>query len=307
MRLNFKSVVYRFSRDFLHRRFSLLFLIFFMATASITSAQEITLKHKGLTLNADLALVEGKTFKDGVILITHGSLAHRDMETLVYLRSLLKDFDYNTLAINLSLGISNRHGMYDCQTPHHHHNDDAIEEIDAWVQWLKEQGGKRVTLLGHSLGGAQTALYAAKKDSSMIQSVILLAPAAKNNDINSYPPAYRVALKQAQKLIEEGKGESELEHSNLMHCRDTKVSAASFVSYNAPSKRLDTPSLLPDISKPVLVIIAEDDQVVLDLETKITPLVDGQRVQMEVIEGAGHFFRDLMMDVAVERVDEFLK
>jgi len=278
-----------------------------MATSSIASAEEITFKHKGLILNADLALAEGKTFKDGIILITHGSLAHRDMETLVYLRALLKDFDYNTLAINLSLGISNRHGMYDCQTPHHHRYDDAIEEIDVWMQWLKEQGAEKVSLLGHSLGGAQTALYAAEKDSPLVQSVILLAPAVKDNDIKSYSPSYTVALGQAQKLIEEGKGETELEHSTLMHCRDTKVTASSLVSYNAPSKRLDTPSLLPEISKPVLVIIAGDDQVVLDLETKIEPLTDGKRVQMEVIEGAGHFFRDLIMDVAVERMDEFLK
>lgn len=307
MRLNYQNVVYGFSRESLRRRIRMFFLILFMAAAGIANAQEVSVKYKGLILNADLALAEGKTFKDGVILITHGSLAHRDMDTLVYLRSLLKDFEYNTLAINLSLGISNRHGMYDCQIPHRHHNDDAIEEIDAWLQWLKKQGAEKVTLLGHSLGGAQTALYAAKKDSSLIQSVILLAPATKNNDIKSYPLSYKVALKQAQKLIEEGKGETELEHSTLMHCSDTKVAATSFVSYNAPSKRLDTPSLLPEISKPVLVIIAGDDQVVLDLETKIKPLADGQRIQMEVIEGAGHFFRDLIMDVAVERIDEFLK
>jgi len=307
MRLNFKKIMYGFSRAFLCRRMSMSFLILFMAPAGILNAQEISLKHKGLVLNADLSLAEGKTLKDGVILITHGSLAHRDMETLVYLRSLLKDFDYNTLAINLSLGISNRHGMYDCQIPHHHQNDDAIEEIDTWMQWLKKEGAEKVTLLGHSLGGAQTALYTAEKDSPLIQSVILFAPAVKEIDIKRYPPSYKLALKQAQKLIEEGKGETQLEHSSLMHCSDTKVSATSFVSYNTPSKRLDTLSLLPKISKPVLVIIAGEDQVVLDLETKITPLVDGKQVQMEVIEGAGHFFRDLIMDVAVERIDEFLK
>ena len=45
-------------------------------------AAEVTLPYKGLTLNADLTLAPGKTLADGVILITHGSLAHRDMEML---------------------------------------------------------------------------------------------------------------------------------------------------------------------------------------------------------------------------------
>ena len=47
--------------------------------AVAVEAKEVTLRHKGLTLNANLELVAGKTLADGVILITHGGLAHRDM------------------------------------------------------------------------------------------------------------------------------------------------------------------------------------------------------------------------------------
>ena len=35
-------------------------------------------------------------------------------------------------------------------------------------------------------------------------------------------------------------------------------------------------------------------------------LADGKRVQMKVIDGADHFFRDLNADDAVEAIDAFL-
>ena len=88
---------------------------------------------KGITLNADLTLALGKTMADGVILITHGSLAHCDMETIATLQNLLKERGYNTLAINLSLGLEKPHGMYRCATTHRHRNDDAVNEIGARV------------------------------------------------------------------------------------------------------------------------------------------------------------------------------
>ena len=94
------------------------------------AAQEVTLSHAGITLNANLELAPGKELAEGVILITHGGLAHNGMEIMVTLQSLFKDHGYSSLAINLSLGIDNRHGMYDCNVTHRHHNSDSSEEID---------------------------------------------------------------------------------------------------------------------------------------------------------------------------------
>ena len=69
--------------------------------AVAVEAKEVTLRHKGLTLNANLELAAGKTVTNGVILITHGGLAHRDMEIVTYIQNLLvQEKDYNTRAIN---------------------------------------------------------------------------------------------------------------------------------------------------------------------------------------------------------------
>ena len=99
------------------------------AAAVVVEAKEVTFQRNGLTLNANLEFAAGKNFADGVILITHGALAHRGMEGITYLQNLLKERGYNTLAINLSFGLNDRHGMYDCKVTHRHRNDDAVDEI----------------------------------------------------------------------------------------------------------------------------------------------------------------------------------
>jgi pimeloyl-ACP methyl ester carboxylesterase len=114
-------------------------------------------------------------------------------------------------------------------------------------------------------------------------------------------------LAQAQKLVKAGKGDTVLEHVGLLNCADTSATAEAFVSYYGRSPGLDTPSLLPKLRKPTLVVVAGNDEVVVGLDKKVAPLADGKRVQMQVIDGADHFFRDLYTDDAVEVIDAFLK
>ncbi len=281
-------------------------------SAVAAQANEVTLRHQGLTLNANLELAAGKKLADDVILITHGGLAHRSMESIVYFQRLLNEKGYSSLAINLSLGLDNRHGMYDCQITHRHRNADAADEIAVWVSWLTQQGAKHVALLGHSRGGAQTALYAAERDDALVKAVVLLAPAIRENtDAAGYVQRYKKPLapilEKAQQRIKEGKGGAVLEHIGLMTCPDTSATADSFVSYYGQDSRLDTPSLIPKLRKPTLVLIAGDDETVVGLEKKMASLADGTRVQMKVIEGSDHLFRDLFADDAVDAIDAFLK
>lgn len=275
-------------------------------------ANEVTLPYKNLKLNANLTLVPGKTVADGVVLITHGSLAHRDMEMLVAMRNLLRDKGFNTLAINLSLGIDNRHGMYDCKTTHKHLNNDAAHEIDAWVGWLKSQGATRIALLGHSRGGAQTAHYAAQHDSPLVKAVVLMAPAiADNASAAGYQQRYKKplapVLAKARKLVKQDKGDTVLTRTNIMSCPDTAVTAASFVSYYGQHPYSDTLALLPKITEPTLILWGDKDDVVTGLDKKMAALIDGKRVQFKVIEGADHFFRDLYAEDAVDVITPFLK
>lgn len=294
-------------------RFISLFCLIALCTASSTAvAQEVTLQHQGLTLNAELTLAPAKTVSDGVILMTHGALAHRDMDSLVYLRKLLKERGYNTLAINLSLGINNRHGMLDCHLTQRHRNDDAVTEIGLWLNWLGKHGARQVILLGHSRGGAQTALYAAEHHSSLVRAVVLLAPAIKENtDANAYQQRYHQSLspllQQARQLVRAGRGTAVLNHIGFLTCPDTAVTADAFLSYYGQSRRVDAPSLIPGIRVPTLIVVAGDDHIVVGLDNKVAPLLDGKRVRMSVVAGADHQFRDLYADDAVEAIVAFLQ
>lgn len=287
------------------------FIVCVSIVAGVAHANEVTLPYKGLTLNANFELAEGKTPADGVILITHAGLAQRGMELYVNLQKRFKDSGYNSLAINLSLGLNNRHGMYDCKVTHRHRYTDAADEIGAWVDWLRKQGAKRVVLLGHSRGGAETALYAAGRDNPLVKVVVLLAPDThETNDAAAYQQRYQKplapVLEKAQKLVNEGKGGTALEHTDFLYCPDTSVTADTFVSYYGPDPRLDTANLISKIQKPTLVVLAGDDEVVIN-HKKFAPLADGKRVQIKVIDGAGHFFRDLYADDAVDAINTFLK
>lgn len=275
-------------------------------------AAEVNLPYAGRVLNANLELVPGKQLADGVILITHGGLAHKGMELIAGFQAALKKKGYNTLAINLSLGIDNRHGMYDCGVIHRHRNQDAADEIGAWVDWLTIHNAGPIVLLGHSRGGAQTALYANGNGHGHYRAVILMAPAIRENtDAATYQKRFQQPLapilEKAQTLVKTGRGKTVLEHVGLLTCNDTSATAESFLSYYAPDAQVDTPSLLPGIRKPTLVLVGGSDEVVVGLDGKLSSLSGLSQLQVKVIDGADHVFMDLYTLDAVDVIDDFLK
>lgn len=275
-------------------------------------SKEIIIPHKEIRLNADLALVQGKTLHDGVVLMVHGALAHRDMESQRYIRQLLNDRGYNTLAINLSLGIDNRHGMYDCSVTHRHRNTDAIDEMAVWLKWLQRQGAKQIILMGHSRGGAQTTLFMAEYSSALVTHVVLLAPALKENSSDdTYYKRYALnlssLLKNARDAIRSGNGNEVFSNIGLMTCADTTATADSLMSYYGQQQQLDTSHLLKKISVSTLVIAAGNDRIVTDLEKKISHKTHAKNIQVVVVEGADHLFRDLNADDAIDYMHEFIQ
>ena len=280
-------------------------------TSSVARASEVTVPYKGVTLNANLELAAGKTIDDGVILITHGGPEYNRAELYAYLQELFKEAGYSTIAINISHGIDNRHGRYDCKSTSNNLYTDAANEIGVWVNWLARQGVKHVILLGHSRGGSQTALYAAEHDDDSVQAVVLLAPDTREtNDAPAYLRRYHKALApiltKAQQLVKEGKGSTILSHTDFLFCRDTSVTADTFVSYYGPDPRLDSSYLVPRIRKPTLIVLAGGDQIVVN-DKKFLALANDKRVQVKTVADANHFFRDLYADEAVDTIVKYLR
>lgn len=287
--------------------------VFLSAGAFSAAAEDIALNNaQGQALGANLELADGKTLADGVVLLTHGTLAHNKMEIIVALQGALKERGISSLAPTLSLGVSKRTGMYDCAVPHTHKHSDALDEIGLWLNWAKDQGATDVVLAGHSRGGNQTAWFAAREPDAVVSKVVLIAPAtwdagkAAQGFEKSHARPLKGALAEAQALVEAGKGDAMLKGSGVLYCPGADVTAASFVSYYQPDERRHTPNLMGMIGKPTLVIAGSDDNVVKGLIEATQPLADAGTVELVVVDGADHFFLDFYIEDAADAIEEFV-
>ena len=295
-------------RFFLYRLFVL--AVFSTLVSVSVQAEEVTLPYNGLTLNANLEMADGKNLSDGVILITHGTLAHNKMEIIANLQNLLTERGFNTLAINLSLAIDNRHGMYDCAVPHRHKHSNAVVEIATWVKWLREKGADKIVLAGHSRGGNQTAQYIVDKKVPKVLGAALIAPATwdKEDAAEGYKNRYKVTLNsllgKMNRDVIAHKGDTVYENVGFVYCPGATVTAASFVDYYSEDHFRDTPTVLVRAKYPVLVIAGSEDDVVKNLPEKMEGVVN-DFIKLSVIEGAGHFFLDFYIEDAADLIAEF--
>jgi alpha-beta hydrolase superfamily lysophospholipase len=241
-------------------RYPLLLAILIAVTPA--AAEEVRTRHRGFTVNGNLELAADKGLEDGIILIAHGLLAHNRAEPIAALQHGFKARGLSTLAINFALGVNDRHGMFDCRRLHAHRPADALDEIEAWIGWLKAQGAIEIALLGHGQGGAQVALYAAERRDPAVGAVALLAPATF--DAATVAAAYEQrhgaalapVLARADELLRGGRGETPVEAIGFLSCSGATASAASIVGWYAPSPLRNTPTLLPRIRQRTLLVAA---------------------------------------------------
>lgn len=279
-----------------------------MASSMPVWAEQVQLPSKGIRLNGELTVPEGGSLENGVVLITHGSLAHHEMEIVVAIRDALRERGFASLAISLGFNIDDRNGFYDCAVgPNTHKRHDAVDEIAAWVDWLKGRGAGRIAVMGHSAGGNQTAMYAAERVDPAVTAVILLAPGSYNSESQaaSYKNRYG---KDLSAMLERARGmapDALLEGVPFIRCETAAVTAASFLSYYELDASGDTAALAGAIAAPVLVIAGSKDNVVGDIAANFTPLV-GDKLKFVMVEGADHFFLDLYMEDVADAAAEFL-
>ena len=281
-------------------------------------AAEVSTPFHGLTLLGNLELADGKTAKDGVALIVHGTLAHARMETIASLQANLKERHLSSLAITLSLGEDRRTGFFDCGKLQTHRPYDALDEIAAWIGWLKGQGVPAITLIGHSQGGNQAAVYAVERHDPDVTGLVLLAPATFDfgKTAQAYQARYGAPLQplldKAEALVRAGRGAAPLGRVGFLNCPDAAVTADSFVAWYAAEPRRDTPRILPRVAVRTLVIVAGADEVVPDLAAEAKalprPASAGQgEITVRTVEGSGHFFRDLYNEDAADLIAAWTK
>jgi len=282
--------------------------------ATASHADTVNIKGAdGLTLNANIELADGKTMADGLVLLTHGTLAHNKMEVIANLQKLLAERGVSSLAPNLSLGVDNRTGMYDCAVPSTHKHTDALDEIGLWLDYVKSQGATDVVLAGHSRGGNQTAWFVARENPKVVSKVVLLAPATRYADKEAKSFEQRhgkplaASFQKAQALVDAGNGAQLMKGEGVLYCPGADVSAESFVSYYNNDMRQHTPNLVPMLGRPVLVIVGSEDKVVSGLIEEVKPLANGDDIQLLVLDGGDHFFLDFFVEDAADAIAKILE
>ncbi|OOG24587.1 alpha/beta hydrolase [Thioalkalivibrio denitrificans] len=299
-------------RQLLGRFFLTLAVIVLAAVTGLQAAERVELQRDGLTHVAHLEMAPGRSMDDGVILMLHGTMAHGRMEIMETLQGLLAERGYNSLSINLSLGIDAREGMMDCAADHVHRHEDALAELNAWMGWLRDQGAGRVALLAHSRGGAQMAWYVAEYAPEGVEKMVLVAPATHDHAqiARAYESNYGVPLSgvhgEAERLLNEGRPDTLIEDIGFLYCPDARASAAAVASYYADNPNFDTPTLLSKVDLEVLVIAGSEDTTVADLPERMEPLKGKAHIHYDVVDGADHFFRDFFADDAADLAADFI-
>jgi len=279
------------------------------APALPVCAEPVQLQHDGRTLNADLTLPSGGDIRSGVVILVHGTLMHGRMEIMAALQKGLTERGVGSLAVTLSLGLDDRRGPYDCATPHRYTLDDVAREIGVWTQWAKARGAARVDLAGHSRGGAQVAYALANGAASGVRRVVLMAPTIfdPGEIATGYEKAFGIPLPVllASAMAVRAAPDALLRPVGFLYCRDTAVAPRTFVDTYTVPERHDTPTLLPRIDAPTLVVVAGNDDVVRGLDRRLPPA--SGRLRIVTIDGADHQFRDLYGDDLAEAVATFIK
>jgi len=278
------------------------------------NAEEVKIKHEDLTLNANLQMADGATFEDGMVLIVHGLWAHNKMEIVQTSQQALAGIGRSSLAITLSLGIDNRHGFLDCNIVHRHTQEDTIDEIQVWIDWLKSQAVTDIVLMGHSRGGNYVLVYAAERMDSTVSHLLFLAPGTISTNAIFFSRRYgyhfdKIMLR-AQELIDAGRGDEIMTNTDFNYCPRASVTASSFASYYsaAADRRFQNfVEYIPRLSVPTLITTGTADERQPEIEKNVRPYVDGKLIYLSVIEGAGHFFLDFNIDEAIEEAIEFLQ
>ena len=281
------------------------------SVAAHAGTKQIELDIAGKVALADLTVPDGKTLADGVLVLAHGTLAHKDMELIEGLQGLMAERGIVTLAPSLTFGLDRRTGMYDCAVPSVHRHEDGVAEIAAWIGWLRNEGAKMISVFGHSRGGNQAATYAA--GDKEIGKLVLLAPALGRSAqelADGFKSRFKTDLAplmdKAEKLIDAGNGSELVDVPGFIYCPAGKASAASIKSYYGGGLEQLTVSQLAKVAAPVLVIAGSADNVVPDVPAKIGKIADDDKITLKVIDDAGHMFLDFHAEDAADLIAEFL-
>ncbi len=250
-----------------------------------TTANATEIKERlanGLEVSAEFS--QGQRDKPAA-LILHGFLQTQNNATVSNLGNALATEGLSVLAPTLSLGISQRRQSLSCETPHPHHFDADVAEVEFWVNWLLQRGVKSIILIGHSTGNVQLLAYANQYPHQEIKKFIAISLIEFAREFGGKQNILQ--FRQAQKQVKQG--DTRLNDYNLSYCNKYIAPADAYLSYAS----WDGNRILAGIRAlklPIVIIAGEaDDRMRNGWINKLKALP----VKISTVKGANHFFSDI--------------
>lgn len=276
-----------------------LLLISAIGAAAPAAAEQINTRFRGLTLLADLELAEGKAIEDGVAVIVHDIGGFAGDGTIAELQKNLGARGVSTMAITISLGVDRRRKALDCAQPQAYRPYDALDEIDAWIGWLENNGAADIALIGYGQGANQVAVYNADRNNPAVSALAVLAP--PGFDFARETEAYRARydadlpelLARAQSLVQAGQTVERLPPVGFLGCADATVSAGAFAAWYAASPLRDTAAMLARQKIRTLAVLPGEAAAYPDLPAEALARLTGGKgldFQITTIDGADRDF-----------------
>jgi len=273
-----------------------LILLSLIIACNQVDAEPVQTEYNQLILNADLQ-DNGERGKP-VFLLVHGTWATHKMEIMRTLQELLAEAEYNSLAISLSLGVSNRTENQDCASGIKAGQNDNLDELGHWINYLEQKGFTEVVLIAHSRAGAQVASFTHKAQDKRIKAQALIAPMVWSAE--SVPDDVRNrADKSTDKMLSK---------VAVLYCDETNISLDAYRSYYSEQPEKNTPTIIKNSLIKTIVYLGTDDELITENFLKQSALLEkNSNITTHIIDGADHFFRDLNSDEIVEHLIEELE
>ena len=180
---------------------------------------------------------------------------------------------------------------------------DCLLDLRAALDWLEEQGKVRLGLLGHSLGAVKSLYYGAHGDDARLRAVIAISPPGLGQarlERAEQGEGFRATLAQAQRLVEEGRGQE------IIYAQGPVLvpfQAASFLEKFGPEDRYYAANWIERVTVPVLFLAGSEEQWIASFTEELAGMHPLPASSFVLIQGADHSYADHLPEALETTLD----